>query len=832
MRTLIACLTLAALPVAVAAQGAATPVKAPTKATATAAPAGNGGTISIGFQQVDNNTNSSVLTEYRDLRDGRTPLALRYSAKTASGLYFSVAGADVTRSDQSLGMAVGKPGIWRLKATWDELPHDLSHKAMSPYSSSTPGVLDLSQTMAITFKKLATGSADAPSVVASDAIAAAYLTQFARPVELGTTLKNGGFELQYSGIKAMNFTFGYTQRAKSGSKIGYGPIGDRPPRSLNIQFAEPVDYATGDLKAAAEWVTPRYQVRAEYLRSEFENEIDVLKWRNVWASAPAGAAYDTWDRAVAVYGVRPLAPDNTYQSVMFSGGVALPFASRLTASVLRGTMEQDGALLPYAYQNDLLVNKTLPRSSTQGKMETTALAAEYSIAPLPYVNVRGFAKHFELANHTPSAQWQYVTQDAPSLTGTVSYVNKRVNEEFAWDRSNLGVESTIRVPALKGSLVVAFEHEDFGREHLEAAETGENTFRLGWNGRPTKWLALRAKVLRGTLDAGEYNWRAASASYWYSSAEANDNNNPRFTFENHPDMRAYTMADRARTDVDLMLTVTPTSALSVSTRFKSRDDDFDSDVTSIKPLMGLAVADQMAATPGKQLGLLKRTQQQLSLDVTYAPTERLAVSASYGRDVGTSDMRGIEFNENNKMNPSAINTAILGPWTRESSEWTAAFDDRNVFAMFGGTYELVPGKMTLAATVSSSRADMDIVYGGFGLVSFDGTPIASNNEYGFQTPPTVQQRMTVSDLSLVAPLFGRMEGRIGLRNEKFTLDDWQQSTGTLQFETVGGTDLLLRDTSRSHQWGNRLPNLGSYLAPSFAGTSVYVGITYGFGGAK
>ena len=76
-----------------------------------------------------------------------------------------------------------------------------------------------------------------------------------------------------------------------------------------------------------------------------------------------------------------------------------------------------------------------------------------------------------------------------------------------------------------------------------------------------------------------------------------------------------------------------------------------------------------------------------------------------------------------------------------------------------------------------------------------------------------------------------MQARLGLRHERYTLDDWQQSAGAPQFETVG-SDLLLRDTSRSHQWGNRLPNLGSYLAPGYTGTSVYIGLTYGFGGAK
>ncbi|MHB8839891.1 MAG: MtrB/PioB family outer membrane beta-barrel protein, partial [Gemmatimonadaceae bacterium] len=561
------------------------------------------------------------------------------------------------------------------------------------------------------------------------------------------------------------------------------------------------------------------------------NEVDVLTWRNVWASGPAGASYDTWDRAVSVYGRRPLAPDNQYQSVPVSGGLALPFASRLTGSVSRGTMEQDGTLLPYAYANDVVVNKTLPRGSTQGKMETTALSAEYSIAPLPRMHVRAFARHYELDNQTPSAQWQYVTQDVSNTNGTVSYVNKRINEAFAWDRQNFGVETTVRVPLLKGNVILGFERENVGRERLEAAATEENIFRFAWNGRLAPWLSVRAKLLRGTLDAGEYDWKMPTHSYWYAPTEANDNNNPQAAFENHPDMRTFTMTDRERNQADLTITVTPNDKLSLATRFKTKSDDFDSDVTSVQPLLGLTVADREARTPGIQLGLLKRAQQQLSIDVTYAPNERIGVNASYGVDRGTSAMRSIEFNETNRLNPSAVNTSSLGPWTRASSEWTADFDDQNTYVMVGGTVDLVPGKVTLSANYSNAQATMDIAYGGFGAVNFDGTPFAPNHEFSFTSPAPVEQRTQVADVSLQAPLFGRMQARVGLRLERSTFDDWQQSAGTPQFETVG-TDLLLRDTSRSNQWGNRLLNLGSYLAPSYNGTAVYVGLTYGFGGTK
>ena len=43
-----------------------------------------------------------------------------------------------------------------------------------------------------------------------------------------------------------------------------------------------------------------------------------------------------------------------------------------------------------------------------------------------------------------------------------------------------------------------------------------------------------------------------------------------------------------------------------------------------------------------------------------------------------------------------------------------------------------------------------------------------------------------------------------------------------------GADTFLRDTSRSHQWGNRLFNMGTYLAPSYAAHIGWVGVRVRF----
>ncbi|OHE79621.1 MAG: hypothetical protein A2107_06245 [Verrucomicrobia bacterium GWF2_62_7] len=63
--------------------------------------------------------------------------------------------------------------------------------------------------------------------------------------------------------------------------------------------------------------------------------------------------------------------------------------------------------------------------------------------------------------------------------------------------------------------------------------------------------------------------------------------------------------------------------------------------------------------------------------------------------------------------------------------------------------------------------------------------------------------------------------------ETYTLEDWQQSPSAPWVEMVGA-ETLLRDTSRSFQWGNRLFNLGTNLAPSYNAHSGFVGVKYRF----
>lgn len=787
------------------------------------------GYLTNALRLFDNDTNSSKFTEYRDLRDPDNVYvsALRLDVLSARGLFLDLAGADVSRRDQSLRLAVGDVGAWRFDAAWNEIPHFLSNKAQSPYLVRGPGLFEVPQPIVMPFKRLNTVAADAPAVLASDTVVAAYAASFLRPIGLGTQTNTGTFAWRYDGLEAVNLSVDYTHRSKTGNRPTYGPIGDRPPRTLNIALAEPVDYRTGDVRLAAGYDGGRYQARVEYVFSDFANQVDELLWQNVYATPPGGASFDTWDRLIGAYGRRPLPPDNRHHNATVTAGVDLPWESRLAVTFSYGRLEQDEALVPYAYHVDTLATRTLPRATAGARMITNHISAEYSVAPVRHLTVRTFFRRFDLDNETPASQWQYATSDASNLNGTVSFKNKRVSLPYAFDRQTMGIDATWRLRVWNSTIGLGFERHDIDREYREAG-TLESVIRATWRARPNRWLSLRAKYLRGDRDGGTYDWRVTQQSYWYAPAEAGtDNDNPQFTFNDHPDMRRYDVSDRRRDQVDFTVGLTPRGAFSVSATLRYRRDDFDSDVRPAQPLLGRPLADSLAATAGDQLGLLRSSQKQVSIDLAYAPAERLALNGSLGWDAGSSRQRSLEFNENNKQNPSAVATADLGPWTRAGSEWTADFDDRTWYAGAGGTFQIAPGRATVSANYTLSLSNLDIEYAGFGVTNWDGTPFAPNYQFAFQTPPTVRQESHVADFRLDVSLARNVTMLAGYTYDYYRIRDWQQEVATPQYEPVG-SEFLLRDTSQSHQWGNRLFNLGSYLAPRYTAHLGYAGLSYRF----
>jgi hypothetical protein len=221
------------------------------------------GSVSTGARTVDNDTNSSKLTEFRDLEDDAYLAGLALNVfDSGRGWFFDFSAANVGLDDQTIRARGGRAGQWTLGIDWLNTPHNLSNKAVTPLIRRGPGLLEVPATVPITFKKLATVAADAPNVLASDELIAKHQTAFLAPTPLRTDGSVGHIALEYAGTEALKFAVAYDRRRREGLKSTFGPIGDRPPRTLNIQLTEPMDYRTQDITVSAERVGEKYQMQS------------------------------------------------------------------------------------------------------------------------------------------------------------------------------------------------------------------------------------------------------------------------------------------------------------------------------------------------------------------------------------------------------------------------------------------------------------------------------------------------------------------------------------------------------------------------------------------
>ncbi|MBE0598047.1 MAG: MtrB/PioB family decaheme-associated outer membrane protein [Desulfuromonadales bacterium] len=816
------------------------------------------GLITAGVQQVDVDPNSSKFNEYRDIGNGAYLYNIGLDALLGDkGNYLEVEGKNVGRDDQKLQLGLGRYGLWNLNFSWDEITHRLSNKAQTPYTRGGSGLYVVPQTVpefiapGPFFKDLVPTPTE--FTTANDPATEAYLAANLHKTSLKNDREKATASFSYSLLENLKLRLTASNEDREGNKITYGPIGDRPPRSLNIQFTEPIDYRTQEVKFETDYLGKKVQANFTYLLSKFENKVDTLTWQNIFtgsAGTDAAGTYELWvdaaatspaTRHVATFGRRALAPDNQYQNVSLTFGVNLPLDSRLAATAALGRMEQDEDLIPYstngtlhAADNNIAWNDPakLPRSSADAEIDTKLFNLDYTVNPIKGLNLRAFYRFYDLENKTDEANWWYATSDTVGTAGQASYKNKRVNLAYAYDKQNYGLDSRYSLGFWRSTVGLGYEREEIDRDYREA-DTDENIYKLSFRSRPANWLSMRAKYQYGDREAKSYNNNVTSESYWYAPADVGaDNDNPQFTFSNHPDTRKYDVSDRERNLFEISATVSPVDVLDFSAYYRYKKDDFDSDVKPAQPLFGTTLADAAAITPGIQIGLLEDERQQYGLDVSYAPTQRLTLNAFASREDSETRQRGFEFNENNKQNPSAVAGSELGPWTRASSQWTADIKDRTNTFGAGAGFVIIPEKLNFVTDYTVSFGKIDIDYDGFGEVSAitAGQTLADDYQFAFRDPSTIRNNRYTLNVNLEYQVVENLIIGLGYMFERYKTKDWQQEANTPWFGAVNGNEHLLRDSSfaTSNQWGNRLPNMGSYLAPTYEAHVGTLALTYKF----
>lgn len=801
------------------------------------------GNVEVGAQFVDQNNDSSKFNEYKD--DDDTNLYLdRFNLSiddTETSQYFDIRGGRFSRDDQELLLEYGLPGKYSLDFSLNETPHLLSNRARTPYDylgggtyRVTDGIVNAVQISTVNNALTWTAADAGPGLAGEDARINSVLNNSVHSIDLGTQRTDGTLGLSYNLTDRAKARIEFSSNTKDGSIVTGAPIGDRPPRSMTVQLPEPVDYRTDDFKLSLEYTGDSYQVDASYLYSQFENEVDTLTWNSLF-HAPGfinGAATDYDDirngiggTSYATTGKMALNPDNTYHNLTVNAGFSLPMASRLTASLAFGRMEQDETLLPYATSDFGGTLSSLPRTSANAEIDTTMLNFAYNINPISKLNARLHYRYYDLDNKTPQSEFDYYTQD----TDSQNYRNERINLGYGHTQNKYGLDLKYYLGKM-GTIGFAYENDKKDRDFREVDETDEDTFTLSYRVRPIRTVSVNAKYVMSERDGGTYNGEVTDLSYHYDTTDAGNQaqkDNPVLGFGNNPGLRKFDVTDRDRDEFNLSVGFVPTDAVNVNLAYRYRKNDYSSAISST-----ITTWDSDLLTTGTyaidptQLGLLEDKTNSVVLDLNYTPREGLSFYGFLSREELKSKQRGRYLNENNRID--SIGAGKDWQDTTGDYIWDAAFKDKTD-TLGIGTHYAVNDNYNVSADFTHSRGTVGIDYkAGAQIVEDDGTGFHNHAEWS--SPDEADFKTNTITLNVKRYLTKNLDIGFRYTYEQYKVTDWQQAGSGAHQATLGENYVADQDPETAgtgnDRVGSRLVRLSDYLAPDYNVNVFYLTVGY------
>jgi hypothetical protein len=213
------------------------------------------GSVSLGGIHTDlKSDNAFRFDEYRDLSSGATG---GMDLRGANGpWWYSLFGENLGRDDQYVQLKGGRQGIFKFAVYGDDIIHNTTHGALTPYS----GV----GTNNLTF---------------SGATASTNVSTWNR-FDYSVQHKNvGGFAEGQPTEDSPFYLRIQTNRKKS---EGIRPLGaaQTSPGGPSVELPVPIDWTTTDVSGEAGYSSRKMHFAVSYLYSKFENDKEFLTWRN------------------------------------------------------------------------------------------------------------------------------------------------------------------------------------------------------------------------------------------------------------------------------------------------------------------------------------------------------------------------------------------------------------------------------------------------------------------------------------------------------------------------------------------------------------------------
>ena len=622
------------------------------------APAGWSGEVNAGGGRVSDS--SLKFGDYRGLEEEGGFAALDGEARYrgADGRFLDLLARDLGIDSRSVRLRGGERGRYTVQLAYRETPKYRGFGAETVYLGAGGNELAL----------------PADWQPAANTSGMSSLAASLRPAELEISRKTVDAGLQWRLGPRWSYDLALQHQRKEGTR----PFGAGVFTIHSSHFPAPVDFSTSRLETGLAFAGQAAHWRLGFTGSEFENAHSAVAWPNPFAAIPGT------ERLRA-----SLEPDNSYYRFELAGAWVPVQRVNLSGTAAIGRMRQDEPLLPVSI-NPAFGDLPLPRATADTRIDlgTLNLAGKLDARLSPRLSLTARLRRDERDNQTPVDLFPIIITDiAPRAP--------RLNRPYSFERDRASLSLRYRASGAV-RLQAGADFDDYERTLQSVPKTEERGYWGEVALNPAQLIELRLRAERSDRDAGPYTTIRDG------------------TLVEHPLMRKFHLADRARNRLLFDLDFFPLAGLTLSAGYQRSEDDY------ARSFVGLRGSEE----------------QVVSLDAGWSVSERLYLHAF--------------------LNRNEIESRLAGAESAAAAPWLAGTEDRFDVAGLGLQASINP-RISLALDLVSARSEGDIRVGAAGR----GSPF-----------PTLETDLFNARLQLDVRLTGRWGFKVGLEHERYDSSDW------------------------------------------------------------
>ena len=643
--------------------------------------------IEAGGRVVGGDTDAAKFQEYRVLDTNPFLDHARITLETRDKKrYVEFSTFDAGRNDQSYSFLAGKYGGYELEIFWDQIPHLLSTTGRTLFATTQED-----STVSLTLPPGVASAVQAASATGTPSPRAVLLNGFlnsgAVPVDLGFTTSKGGLGFKYALTDSLDFGARYTYTEKDGT-IPFG-AGFGSPGGNIVELPAPLFNRTHLGEGKLQFARPGWNVAIGGTVSHFDQGIDSISFDN-----PLQAT-DT--ATLSARGRSTFDPSNQAYSVFLTGGLSLPFRTRITGKFSYGWRSQDEPFVPHTINPVIGANPllALPQSSLDGDIRTTLITLNATSRPfaIPLTLSSGF-RYYDFNNQTPELEFPaHVVRDQGAAV-----VDERVNALYSYTKYNANLDAGYRLLSnLHSKLGFEWERWDRDPNHREVPTSDEYTLKTNLDFTPTDWLLLRAAYRRSWRNIDEYNTQAHRAHVVLDIEEGDPAESLELGGQSVL-LRKFDEADRTRDRVEILASITPIETLNFTATYSLLQDDFDDSPLGLQESRGWSAGGDLAYTPFPWLSFfVNYTHEEFKYD-------QLSRSRPVITNLNTATtvlQPGCAFSTPSAAVSNAVCDFVDFNWRSVNRDTVDTYG-------VGADISLIPNRLNLKLSYSFSDADTEI----------------------------------------------------------------------------------------------------------------------------